>query len=25
LLRAALGCHNGMATFTEAGVSDRDD
>jgi len=24
LLRAALACHNGMATFTEAGVSDRD-
>jgi nicotinate-nucleotide--dimethylbenzimidazole phosphoribosyltransferase len=23
LLRAALACHNGMATFTEAGVSDR--
>ena len=25
VLRAALACHNGMATFTEAGVSDRDD
>jgi nicotinate-nucleotide--dimethylbenzimidazole phosphoribosyltransferase len=24
LLRAASACHNGMATFTEAGVSDRD-
>jgi nicotinate-nucleotide--dimethylbenzimidazole phosphoribosyltransferase len=24
LLRAALACHNGMATFSEAGVSDRD-
>lgn len=24
LLRAALACHNGMATFAEAGVSDRD-
>ena len=23
LLRTALACHNGMATFTEAGVSDR--
>ena len=23
LLRAALACHNGMATFAEAGVSDR--
>ena len=25
LLRAALACHNGMTTFTEAGISDRDD
>ena len=24
LLRAALACHNGMATFAEAGVSDKD-
>ena len=23
LLRTALACHNGMATFAEAGVSDR--
>ena len=25
LLRAALSCHQGMATFAEAGVSGRDD
>jgi nicotinate-nucleotide--dimethylbenzimidazole phosphoribosyltransferase len=25
LLRAALACHNGMATFTEAGVSGADE
>jgi nicotinate-nucleotide--dimethylbenzimidazole phosphoribosyltransferase len=25
ILRAALACHTGMATFTEAGVSDKDD
>ena len=25
LLRAALACHTGMATFAEAGVSGRDD
>ena len=24
LLRAALACHNGMATFAEAGVSDKE-
>jgi nicotinate-nucleotide--dimethylbenzimidazole phosphoribosyltransferase len=24
LLRAALGCHTGMATFAEAGVSDKE-
>ena len=24
LMRAALACHNGMATFAEAGVSDAD-
>jgi nicotinate-nucleotide--dimethylbenzimidazole phosphoribosyltransferase len=24
LLRAAVACHNGMATFSQAGVSDRD-
>jgi len=25
ILRAALACHTGMATFAEAGVSDRPD
>ena len=24
LVRAALACHNGMATFAQAGVSDKD-
>ena len=25
MLRAALACHTGMATFTQAGVSDKSD